>query len=309
MTGMTPVEMASALARGLLSFPVTNFFPDGALDPEGYRKNIAWACSHGPAGLFAAGGTGEFFSLTPREVATVLAIAVAEVNGRLPLLAPCGYGTGMAIEFARNAEAVGADGLLILPPYLTECEREGIAAHVEAVCRATRLGVIFYSRANATIDDLKSLRRLHPAVGSKNPGRRDQRAQRNHDGSEEVQGRSDLAPAKQRNTQKSGFEEEGTQHLICEQRPSDATGESREIAPVGTKLVGHDQAGDDSHSEVHGEDFRPEMVKIAEDRDFLPQPQTLEDDQIAREPDRDGGKDNVERDGESKLNSRQFQGT
>ena len=159
MTGMTPVEMASALARGLLSFPVTNFFPDGALDPEGYRKNIAWACSHGPAGLFAAGGTGEFFSLTPREVATVLAIAVAEVNGRLPLLAPCGYGTGMAIEFARNAEAVGADGLLILPPYLTECEREGIAAHVEAVCRATRLGVIFYSRANATIDDL-TLERL-----------------------------------------------------------------------------------------------------------------------------------------------------
>jgi 5-dehydro-4-deoxyglucarate dehydratase len=154
MTGMTPIEMASALARGLLSFPVTNFSPDGALDTDGYRENIAWACSHGPAGLFAAGGTGEFFSLTPREVATVLAIAVAEVAGRLPLLAPCGYGTGMAMEFARNAEAVGADGLLILPPYLTECEREGIAAHVEAVCRATRLGVIFYSRANATIDDL-----------------------------------------------------------------------------------------------------------------------------------------------------------
>jgi 5-dehydro-4-deoxyglucarate dehydratase len=159
MTGMAPVEMASALARGLLSFPVTNFSPDGALDTDGYRENIAWACSHGPAGLFAAGGTGEFFSLTPREVATVLAIAVAEVNGRLPLLAPCGYGTGMAMEFARNAEAVGADGLLILPPYLTECEREGIAAHVEAVCRATRLGVIFYSRANATIDDL-TLERL-----------------------------------------------------------------------------------------------------------------------------------------------------
>src|SRR6266436_6181645 len=115
--------------------------------------------------------------------------------------------------------------------------------------------------------------------------------------------------AKKCNTQKSGLEEEGSQHLICEQRPSDAAGESREIAPVGTKLVGHDQAGDDSHSEVHGEDFRPEMVKIAEDRDFLPQPQTLENDQVAREPDRDGGKDNVERDGESKLNSRQFEGT
>src|SRR6266704_2516131 len=127
MTGMKPDEMASALARGLLSFPVTNFSSDGTLDPVAYRDNIAWACSHGPAGLFAAGGTGEFFSLSQREVATVIEVAVAEVNGRLPLLAPCGYGTSVAKEFAHTAEEVGADGLLILPPYLTECEREGIA--------------------------------------------------------------------------------------------------------------------------------------------------------------------------------------
>ena len=146
--------MANALGKGLLSFPVTNFHPDGTFDPKGYRDNIAWACGNGPAGLFVAGGTGEFFSLTPGEVATVVQIAVAEAKNRLPLLAPCGYGTGIAKEFARSAESAGADGLLILPPYLTECEREGIAAHVEAICKATRLGVIFYSRGNARIDDL-----------------------------------------------------------------------------------------------------------------------------------------------------------
>lgn len=154
MTGMSPLEMAAALGKGLLSFPVTTFREDGALDPEAYRGNIEWACSHGPAGLFVAGGTGEFFSLTAKEVATVVAIAVAEVDGRLPLLAPCGYGTAIAQEFAREAEQLGADGLLIFPPYLTECERDGIAAHVEAICKATRLGVIFYSRANAALDDL-----------------------------------------------------------------------------------------------------------------------------------------------------------
>lgn len=154
MTGMSPTEMGSALGKGLLSFPVTTFRTDGSFDAAAYRDNISWACSHGPAGLFAAGGTGEFFSLTIAEVAEVVKIAVNEVNGRLPLLAPCGYGTEMAIELARNAETAGADGLLLMPPYLTECERDGIAAHVEAVCRATRLGVIYYSRANATIDDL-----------------------------------------------------------------------------------------------------------------------------------------------------------
>jgi 5-dehydro-4-deoxyglucarate dehydratase len=159
MTGMSPTEMATVLGKGLLSFPVTNFRKDGSFDPRAYRDNIAWAYSHGPAGLFAAGGTGEFFSLTGAEVSDAIKIAVDEVKGRLPLLAPCGYGTEMAKEFARNAEAAGADGLLLMPPYLTECERDGLASHVEAVCGATKLGVIFYSRANATLDDI-TLERL-----------------------------------------------------------------------------------------------------------------------------------------------------
>ncbi|MDE2052199.1 MAG: 5-dehydro-4-deoxyglucarate dehydratase [Gammaproteobacteria bacterium] len=159
MTGMSPLEMGSALGKGLLSFPVTTFRADGSFDPRAYQDNIEWACSHGPAGLFAAGGTGEFFSLTAAEVAEVVTIAVDVANGRLPLLAPCGYGTEMAKDLARTAESAGADGLLLMPPYLTECEREGIAAHVEAVCRSTGLGVVFYSRANATIDDV-TLERL-----------------------------------------------------------------------------------------------------------------------------------------------------
>ncbi len=154
MTGMTPLEMARALGEGLLSFPVTNFRPDGSLDAAAYRENIAWAASHGPAGLFVAGGTGEFFSLSPAEVGTVVQAAVAETAGRMPVIAPSGYGTAVAREFARAAEGAGADGLLLLPPYLTEFSREGLAAHVEAVCGATRLGVIFYSRANAAIDDV-----------------------------------------------------------------------------------------------------------------------------------------------------------
>jgi 5-dehydro-4-deoxyglucarate dehydratase len=154
MSGLTPFEMAQALGEGLLSFPVTNFRDDGSLDAAAYRENIAWTVSHGPAGLFVAGGTGEFFSLSSAEVATVVKTAVAETAGRLPLIAPCGYGTAIAREFAQSAERCGADGVLLLPPYLTEFSREGLAAHVEAVCRATRLGVIFYSRANAVIDDV-----------------------------------------------------------------------------------------------------------------------------------------------------------
>jgi 5-dehydro-4-deoxyglucarate dehydratase len=65
----------------------------------------------------------------------------------------------MAQEFARAAENAGADGILLLPPYLVNSEAAGLAAHAEAVCGATNLGVIFYNRDNAIIDDV-TLERL-----------------------------------------------------------------------------------------------------------------------------------------------------
>ena len=60
-----------------------------------------------------------------------------------------------------------------------------------------------------------------------------------------------------------------------------------EVAPVGAELVGHDEAGDDAHAEIDGEDLRPEMVQVAIDVVLLPQPQAFEHDEIAGEPDRD----------------------
>src|SRR5262249_35575985 len=72
-------------------------------------------------------------------------------KGRVPVLAGTGYGTAMACEIAIAVEKTGADGLLLMPPYLTHSEQEGLAAHVEAVCAATKLGVIVYNRDNAIL--------------------------------------------------------------------------------------------------------------------------------------------------------------
>jgi 5-dehydro-4-deoxyglucarate dehydratase len=69
------------------------------------------------------------------------------------VIAGTGYGTAIAKELAAAAERAGADGLLLLPTYLTEAPPEGIAAHVEAVCKSTRLGVIFYHRDRARINE------------------------------------------------------------------------------------------------------------------------------------------------------------
>ncbi len=153
MARMTPKEMARTIGSGLLSFPVTPFDGGLAFDEERYRSNLDWLCGYEVAGLFSCGGTGEFFSLTPDEVARIVAVAVAETAGRVPVLAGVGYGTAIACDLARSVEKAGADGILLLPPYLVNAEQEGLAAHVEAVCRSTSLGVIVYNRDNAIVTE------------------------------------------------------------------------------------------------------------------------------------------------------------
>jgi 5-dehydro-4-deoxyglucarate dehydratase len=159
MKTMDPGEMAKRVGEGLLSFPVTHFGGNMEFQPRPYREHVAWLLSHKPAGLFAAGGTGEFFSLTLTEFREVVGAAVAQTARQVPLVAGCGYGTAMAKEFAKAAEEAGADGILLLPPYLVGAEQAGLAAHVEAVCASTKLGVIMYNRDNAVLDDV-SLERL-----------------------------------------------------------------------------------------------------------------------------------------------------
>lgn len=149
MARYDPAELARRLAAGLLSFPVTHFTGDLAFDEDGYRAHVAWLASHPVAGLFAAGGTGEFFSLTVDEVERVVRAAVDAAPEGLPVLAPSGYGTATACDLARRAERAGADGVLLFPPYLTVAPQAGLVAHVRAVCAATTLPVVVYGRANA----------------------------------------------------------------------------------------------------------------------------------------------------------------
>jgi 5-dehydro-4-deoxyglucarate dehydratase len=159
MTPMSPEELAKKTGAGLLSFPVTHFTDVYAFDEALYREHLDWLLQHKPAGLFAAGGTGEFFSLNLQEFSAVVTAAVQQTHHRVPVVAGCGYGTAIAKQFAQAAESAGADGILLLPPYLVNAEPAGIMAHVEAVCASTSLGVIFYNRDNAIVNEV-TLERL-----------------------------------------------------------------------------------------------------------------------------------------------------
>lgn len=159
MSKINADELIGKLGSGLLSFPVTHFTPQGAFDADKYREHNEWLLQYKPAGIFAAGGTGEFFSLTLEEYSQIVSAAAQQVKGRVPVIAGCGYGTAMAKEFCAQAEKAGADGLLLLPPYLVNASFAGLAAHVKAICASTNLGVIFYNRDNAVLDE-SALERL-----------------------------------------------------------------------------------------------------------------------------------------------------
>jgi 5-dehydro-4-deoxyglucarate dehydratase len=141
-------HLKTVVGSGLLAFPVTHFRADGAFDEAPYRASISGNIDNGAAALFAPGGTGEFFSLTLDECRKVVTAAVTEARGRLPIIAGVGYGTAMAVEFARAAEKAGADGILVLPQYLLNVEQEGLYRHIEAICKAVSIGVVVYNRDN-----------------------------------------------------------------------------------------------------------------------------------------------------------------
>ncbi|WP_374373287.1 5-dehydro-4-deoxyglucarate dehydratase [Dongia sp.] len=143
---MHPQELKSAIGTGLLSFPVTDFDAAGDFNAKSYRARLEWLMPYGATALFAAGGTGEFFSLAPDEYPAVIRAAVETCKGKVPIIAGTGYGTRQAIAYAREAEKAGAAGLLILPHYLVEADSEGISRHVAAICRSVKIGVIVYNR-------------------------------------------------------------------------------------------------------------------------------------------------------------------
>ncbi|HIQ41897.1 MULTISPECIES: 5-dehydro-4-deoxyglucarate dehydratase [Pseudomonas] len=143
---MNPQELKSILSSGLLSFPVTDFDAAGDFHQAGYVRRLEWLAPYGASALFAAGGTGEFFSLAPSEYSAVIKTAVDTCEKSVPILAGVGGPTRVAIQMAQEAERLGAKGLLLLPHYLTEASQEGVAAHVEQVCKSVNIGVVVYNR-------------------------------------------------------------------------------------------------------------------------------------------------------------------
>ncbi|MBB6507005.1 5-dehydro-4-deoxyglucarate dehydratase [Rhizobium soli] len=155
---MTPEEIKAALGAGLLSFPVTHFDAEGQFQPESYQRHIEWLSGFEAPVLFAAGGTGEFFSLGPDEIPAIVKSA-KEASGKTAIVSGCGFGTHVGVDLAKKVEKAGADGILLLPHYMIDAPQEGLYKHVKAICQSIGIGVMVYNRDNSVLQ-VDTLQRL-----------------------------------------------------------------------------------------------------------------------------------------------------
>lgn len=161
---MSDAALAERL-HGLMFFPVTPFDAAGAPELQLLGRHVAAGVDAGAGAVFACCGTGEFHALTPEEYGDCVAAAVRAAGGRVPVVAGTGGGTALAAGYARRARAAGADGLLVLPPYLVRPGQAGLLRHYTELAAATDLELIVYQRDNAvfTPATVAELAR-HPAV-------------------------------------------------------------------------------------------------------------------------------------------------
>jgi 5-dehydro-4-deoxyglucarate dehydratase len=132
---------------GLLAFPLTPFTDGLEVNLDAFAEGVERHVAAGAGALFVACGTGEYSALTPDEHAALLAKAREVVDGRIPVWLGAGGGAGTARAGIAAAQAGGADGVLLLPPYLVTGPQAGLVDHVRYAVNDTSIPVIVYHRS------------------------------------------------------------------------------------------------------------------------------------------------------------------
>ncbi len=141
--------------QGSLPAMVTPLTDKGAVDWSALEQLVDWLIEQGSNGLVPVGTTGESPTLTHDEHREVVEAVVRHAAGRVPVIAGAGSNnTQEAIELARHACEVGADGLLIVTPYYNKPTQAGLIAHFTAVHDATDRPIIIYNIPGRSVVDM-----------------------------------------------------------------------------------------------------------------------------------------------------------
>ncbi len=141
---------------GSFTVMVTPFTKDGSeVDHPTLRRFVDWQISNGVSGLIPLGSTGEFLSITDEERREIVKTVVAQVDGRVPVVVgTADEWTSKAIRYSREAEELGADGVMVVPPYYSSPTNDELFAHYKKISDGISVPIMVYNNPNTSNVDL-----------------------------------------------------------------------------------------------------------------------------------------------------------
>ncbi len=141
--------------RGTYTVLITPFTPDGSkVDLAALRGLVNWQIEQGIHGLIPLGSTGEFLSLSNDETTAVADTVIKTAAGRVPVLIGAGHeDTREVVRRSREAQALGADGVMIIPPFYSTPTEDELFHHYKSVGEAISIPIMIYNNpATANVD-------------------------------------------------------------------------------------------------------------------------------------------------------------
>jgi 4-hydroxy-tetrahydrodipicolinate synthase len=142
--------------KGTFVVMVTPFDENQNINFKAMEENIEWYIEKGAHGLIPLGSTGEMASLNKEERYEIAEFVVKVVNNRLPVcIGTTAETTAQTIEYTRHAQKIGADAVLILPPYYFNPVQEEIIYHYETISDAVNIPIMIYNNPGASGVDIQ----------------------------------------------------------------------------------------------------------------------------------------------------------
>lgn len=148
----------SAQFRGTFTVMITPTDKGGGVNTAALRAFVDWQIESGIHGLVALGSTGEFLSLSLEQRIEVAEVTIATAAGRVPVLIGTGAeDTREAVRASKEAETLGADGVMVIPPFYSTPTDDELFLHYQCISEAISLPVMIYNNPATSNVDLKPL--------------------------------------------------------------------------------------------------------------------------------------------------------
>lgn len=133
--------------RGSFAVTITPFTEDGsAIDIPAWKRFLDWQLNEGVPGIIILGTSGEFLTLDDDERTKFIEATVKHIARRIPVLVgSMNAYTPRAVRYSREAEELGADGLMIIPPYYYTPTDDEIFAYYRSICETVSIPIMLYN--------------------------------------------------------------------------------------------------------------------------------------------------------------------